>query len=634
MCGIVGKVNFHGSRPVEESLIKAMAKSLAHRGPDDHGCYVDGPVGLGHRRLSIIDVSSAGHQPMSNAAGTIWITYNGEIYNFPELKQALIERGRKFRTATDTEVIIQLYEEYGEQAFTRLRGMFAFAIWDQPKSTLFLVRDRIGKKPLKYFRDQNGITFASELKALLQDPSIPTTIDLSAIHHYLTLQYVPHPLTGFVGIQKLPPGHYLKVTAGQATLHRYWQLDFQKKTQMERGDVSSQILKHLEEAVRVRLISDVPLGAFLSGGVDSSAVVAMMAKQSSRPVKTFSIGFTEKSHSELPAAKSVSDLFGTDHTEFIVQPQAIDVLDQLVQQFEEPYADSSAIPTFYLSQMTRQHVTVALNGDGGDESFAGYPWYTYHLLAERFRRWQVAQVVGRLSPAARLVADRWPSTTGRRAAIFLSSLRQSAGQGYCGLFTSSYFTDREKQAAYQPTVANAIGLSTTSGWYQQNVYDRVLADTALDRAQASDIDSYLTDDLLVKVDLASMAVGLEARSPFLDHEFLEFSATIPSAMKMPAGRLKGLLKEALVGVLPDSVLNRPKQGFQVPLGAWFRGELRETMKQQVLASDAKIHRLLRPAFIQRLVNEHLSGRIDHGSRLWSLLTLERWMQLYRLDVEI
>lgn len=632
MCGIAGKINFRESQVVEEAVIKKMIKSLAHRGPDDQGWIVLGSVGLGHRRLSIIDLSPAGHQPMSNPAGNIWLTFNGEIYNFQLLRQKLIKLGRHFRTGTDTEVIIQLYEEFGEQAFSQLRGMFAFAIWDQPKKTLFLVRDRVGKKPLKYFQDKTGITFASELKALIQDPSIPVKLDLPAVHHYLTLQYVPHPLTGYSGIHKVPPGHYLKIAKDKVSTHRYWQLDFRDKSKLSVSEIKAKILQLLEESVRLRLISDVPLGAFLSGGIDSSAVVAMMAKHSNRPVKTFAIGFNERTHSELPAAKSVAEHFGTDHTEFIVEPKALDILDRLVYQFEEPYADSSAIPTYYLSELTRQHVTVALNGDGGDENFAGYPWYRYHLLADWLGRAGLAGLVSLFGRPMWGLTRHWPSTMRRRAAIFLSTLGQPAGSRYSGFFTSSYLTEAEKYLSYQPDIKNELNYLSTSSWYQTSVYDKVLAQTALDRALASDIRSYLSDDLLVKVDLASMAFGLEARSPFLDHELLEFSATIPSNLKMPRGQLKGLLKEALIGVLPNHILTRPKQGFQVPLGAWFRGELRETLKEHLLSKNAKIHQIIRPDFISKIFNEHLHARIDHGSRLWSLLTLERWLQLYRLDV--
>jgi len=375
MCGIGGKLYFDSARSVNPTLLDRMNAVLAHRGPDDGGVYHDGPIGLAHRRLSIIDLSPAGHQPMSNPSGTLWITFNGEIYNFLELRGELEHDGATFRSKTDTEVILALYERHGAECLRYLRGMFAFAIWDGQTRTLFLARDRLGKKPLYYYQDAKQFLFASEPKGILQDPEVPVEPDLEAIHHYLTYGYIPSPYSAFKGFRKIPPAHYLIIREGRVHLERYWQLRYHPKLQMTEAELREELLTRLREAVRLRMISDVPLGAFLSGGIDSSTVVALMSECSSGPVKTFSIGFEEERYNELPYARLVAERYGTDHHEFVVKPEAIKILPELVWHYNEPYADSSAIPTYYLSKMTREHVTVALNGDAGDENFAGYERY-------------------------------------------------------------------------------------------------------------------------------------------------------------------------------------------------------------------------------------------------------------------
>lgn len=626
MCGIAGTFAFKGS--VGEEYIRRMGDAQAHRGPDDSGVYINPgkTVGLGHRRLAIIDLSAGGHQPMSNEDATVWITFNGEIYNYKELRKSL-EGRHVFRSQSDTEVIVHLYEEYGEDCVTRLRGMFAFAIWDENKKQLFLARDRAGKKPLKYYIDEHRFVFASELKSILADPSIPRVVDAEAIHHYLTLQYVPHPQTGFQGIVKLPPAHSMVVKDGKMTMRRYWKLDYRNKENHTSEEWKEQIRNALEESVRIRLISDVPLGAFLSGGVDSSAVVAMMARHSSTPVKTFSIGFEDAEHNELGKAKLVSQLFSTDHTEFVVRPNALEIFEKLVYHYEEPYADSSAIPTYYVSKLTRQHVTVALNGDGGDESFAGYPWYAIQKLVARLDvlprglRTIVFQKI-----LANIVRLRKTTAT-RRLHLGLSSAADLPARRYLRYFTSSYFSEEEKLQMYTPEFRAAMQAADTASIIEK-IYTGIAADDPLDYAMGTDIESYLPDALLAKVDIATMANSLEARSPFLDNVLMELAASIPAEQKMPGGKLKHLLKESLKEILPSEILYAPKHGFTVPLGAWFRGPLKQMAEEKLLDPQSKIQSYIKTDAIRKLLDEHQSGRIDHGSRLWNLLTLEQWLETF------
>lgn len=635
MCGIVGKVHFNGS-PVDQQLIRRMAGAIKHRGPDDEGSYFHDGVGFGFRRLSIIDLSPAGHQPMCNEDGTIWIIFNGEIYNFQELRPDLEKLGHRFSSHTDTETIIHLYEQYGERCVEYLRGMFSFAIWDQKSRKLLLARDRVGKKPLKYHLSSTGITFASELKSILLDPTVKKEMDSDAIHQYLSMQYVPHPATGFVGIKKLPPAHYLSIrlrdgSPPDVNLKKYWSLDYSKKIYLSESELHGQILRRLEEAVKIRMIADVPIGAFLSGGVDSSAVVAMMAKHSVKPIRTFSIGFDEMSHNELPKAKIISQLFSTEHTEFIVRPNAMDILSLLVHMYEEPYADSSAIPTYYLSQQTRREVTVALNGDGGDETFAGYPWYAYQKLASLFDRIPLRYALIVAQKTLELFGGSESSTFLRRAYIFFRTHRWQKPERYLSYFTSSYFTDWEKRSIYTDAFHAAIRQDDWQAPFRE-LYLAGTSPDPLDQAQFADINSYLPDDLLVKVDIASMANSLEARSPFLDHRLIEFAASIPANQRMPRYSTKELLKHSLRKVLPDEILFAPKQGFSVPLGAWFRGELNQFAKQMLLDPQSRILKLIKSESIRRLLGEHERGRVDHGSRIWSLLTLAIWLDMHSFSL--
>ncbi|NOX98092.1 MAG: asparagine synthase (glutamine-hydrolyzing) [Nitrospirae bacterium] len=632
MCGIYGILNFRGE-PVSKEVLRRMGAVLRHRGPDDEGIYlskseIGNPkiaVGLGHRRLSIIDLDT-GHQPMSNEDETVWIVFNGEIYNFRDLRRDLEGKGHKFSTRSDTEVIIHLYEEYGSDCLKFLRGMFALAIWDEKKERLFLARDRVGQKPLCYTEYKGQFIFASELKAILQVPGIPREMNPEALHHYLTYQYVPVPLTMFKGIKKLPPAHFLVWEKGQVRIERYWKLSFRNQVKMSEEEYSEQIRALLEESVKLRLVSDVPLGAFLSGGVDSTAVVGMMAQLSDRVVKTFSIGFEEKAYNELKYARMAAERFGTEHHEFIVNPEALNILPKLIWHYNEPFADSSAIPTYYVAERTREYVTVALNGDGGDESFAGYPRYQAAKLAEYYQRvpvWLREKLIGRL-------ADKLPSsveakTFRRRLKRFLEAISLSPERRYaCWV---SFFDKRMKEELYSCDMKEATG-GIDSFTYLEDVYRQADGSTFLDKTLYVDIMTYLPDDLLVKIDIATMANSLEARSPFLDHKLMEFAAAIPSRLKLKGLTGKYILKKSLGDLLPPPIRRRSKMGFGVPISNWFRNELKSYLSE-ILLSEVSLQRgYFREDYIRQLLDEHCRRHSDHGNRLWALLNLELWQRMF------
>jgi asparagine synthase (glutamine-hydrolysing) len=627
MCGIAGKLYLDPARSVEPELLERMGAVLAHRGPDDAGLYCQGSIGLVHRRLSIIDLSPAGHQPMANEDGTVWIVFNGEIYNFPALQPDLGRRGHRFRSKTDTEVILHLYEEYGVNCLQHLRGMFAFAIWDGRRRQLFLARDRLGKKPLCYHWDGEAFRFASEAKAILQDPAVEPRPDPAGISQYLTYGYVPSPGSAFQGMRRLPPAHYLTWHDGRAEVVRYWRLCRDRKLQRPEAEWCQEIRDRLQEAVRIRLISDVPLGAFLSGGIDSSAVVAMMSRASSGPVKTFSIGFDEPEYDELRYARLAAERYGTDHHELVVRPDAVDVLPKLSWHFDEPFADSSAVPTYYVSQMTRQHVTVALNGDAGDENFGGYDRYVANLLAASFDRWPGAALLRR---AIRWGLHLWPRTGGRRSLLsrgrrFLDGLSEAPERRYARWFCH-FYGDRKDDLltpAFRASLDGADALEILLAAYRESD-----APDFADATLGVDAGLYLPDDLLVKVDIASMAHALEARSPFLDHEFMEFAAAIPSDLKLRGRTKKYILKRALVDLVPAEILHRPKMGFGVPIDHWLRHELRELVHDTLLAPRARSRGYFRPEVVQRFLDEHARGRASWHYLLWNLLMLELWHRTY------
>jgi asparagine synthase (glutamine-hydrolysing) len=618
MCGICGIFEFYRRDPIPEAVVRRMNDTIVHRGPDDEGIYVWEGIGFGFRRLSIIDLSG-GHQPISNEDGRIWVMLNGEIYNYPELRQDLVSRGHQFRTRSDTESIVHLYEEYGEDCFRRLRGMFAIALWDSRERKLLLARDRVGKKPLFYARDDKRILFGSELKALLAANGMPRAIDKEALADYFAFGYVPAPKTIYKAVRKVLPGHYLVVSEKEFRETSYWDLSF-ADVEDRSEEEWAEILRHqICEATRVRLMSDVPLGAFLSGGVDSSSVVAMMTHLMKRPVTTCSIGFEDKEYDEAGFARQIAQQFKSEHHEETVRPSAVEILDKLVWHYDEPFADSSAIPTYYVSKVARNHVTVALGGDGGDESFAGYRRYMLDHYENRLRQRVPASVrshvfgpLGKLYPAL-----AWAPRIFRGKATF-QSLARTPLEGY---FNSiSYFRPGEKQNLFTRDFSKNLG-GYDSLEVLRYYYDRAGTDDLLSRIQYVDIKTYLPDDILTKVDRASMAVSLEVRAPLLDHRLLELAARMPSSLKLRGRTGKYIFKKAMSSALPDGILNRKKMGFAIPLGRWFRNELQDVAYSTLFDSADGI---LDPGFLKKIWNQHQRGHYDRSQHLWAVLMFRKW----------
>jgi asparagine synthase (glutamine-hydrolysing) len=625
VCGIAGRINYKSERPVPQALLRGMCDLIAHRGPDASDTWMRGHAGLGHRRLAIIDLSAAGTQPMSTADGQIWLTFNGEIYNFLELRAELEARGHRFRSQTDSEVILYAYREFGVDCLSRLRGMFAFAIWDEPRRRLFVARDRAGKKPLFYRTDADGIAFASEPKAFLADPAFSPTPDPVALSAYLTYQYVPAPMSAFAGVRKLPPAHYLVVENGQLDVRRYWKLSYARKSTLTEPEAVEELRARLRDAVKIRLVSDVPLGAFLSGGIDSGAIVALMSELGASPVRTFSIGFEQKEYDELQYARLVAQRYGTMHEEFVVRPNALEILPRLVWHYNEPFADSSAIPTFILSELTRRHVTVALNGDAGDENFAGYERYRANVLASRYYDAMPGALRRPIDLLARLIPASGTSgsmlSKGKR---FVGALGESRERRY--LRWMVHFQPLLKAELCRPEFREVSGPDASEILLRS--YAASDAPDFVDATLDVDVNNYLPDDLLVKVDIATMAHGLEARSPLLDHPLMEFAASLPSSMKLKGAIKKHILKEAVSPLLPREIIERPKMGFGVPLEHWFRHELKE-MAYDVLLSDRLRQRgYFHEGVIRRLLDEHTSGARSWHYQLWNLLMFESWHRVF------
>ncbi|MDO3379759.1 asparagine synthase (glutamine-hydrolyzing) [Geoalkalibacter halelectricus] len=627
MCGISGILHFD-QRPVDSDLLRRMNDTMVHRGPDGSGLFVNGPIGLGHRRLSIIDLHT-GDQPMATPEGDVQVVFNGEIYNFLEIKAELEKRGHVFRTRSDTETLLHGYREWGENFVDHLRGMFAIALWDTRAQKLLLVRDRLGKKPLYYYFDGARLVFGSEMKALLADPSIPRDLDARALDAYLSFGYVPSPLSIFQGIRKLPPAHLAVCADGRLDIRSYWDLD------MSHGgdDISeAQAVEELREvfdaSVRLRMISDVPLGAFLSGGVDSSAVVAAMAGMTSEPVRTAAIGFAEKRFNELEYARVVAERYGTDHGEFVVEPDALGILDRLVWHFDEPFADSSAIPTWYVSQMARRKVTVALSGDGGDETFAGY---TQRYAMNRFEndwRNRIPGFVrrGLLGPLAACYprADFLPRPL--RLKSFMTNLSLPVEQAYFRDM-SFYFKPEAKTRLLLPEIAEAVrgGAEDYLGRY----FARNINPDVTSRVQYVDIKSYLPEDILVKVDRMSMAHSLEVRAPILDHRVMEYAARLPSRLKLRGNEGKYIFKKMNETRLPHDILYRKKQGFCVPLAAWLRGGLKDKAQEAVFGKTADLGELFDMNYVAGLWDRHQSGREDNATPIWGLVMLGLWREMVK-----
>src|SRR4051812_39881634 len=618
MCGIAGFADSTPTgRPPEFNLVHRMCEVIRHRGPDDEGIHVAPGVGLGMRRLSIIDLSG-GRQPIHNETSTIWVVFNGEIYNYRELRVELEAHGHRFSTSSDTETIVHAYEEWGEDAFRRLRGMFAIALWDAPNRSLLLARDRAGQKPLHYAERRGRLYFASEIKSLLAAGAIEPALDLAALDHYLTFLYTPRDASIFEGVHKLPPGHYLRWRDGRTEVKQYWRIGERETFSGSESDAVAALGTVLQDAVRSHMVSDVPLGAFLSGGVDSSAVVGMMSRASSQPVKTFSIGFDEPEFDELEHARTVARHFGTEHHEFVVRPDGLTILEDLIGHFDEPFADSSAIPTWYVSEIARRHVTVVLSGDGGDELFGGYDRYLPHPRVARFDRLPL--------PGLRAAASlAWPLLPhGARGKNFLRHVAQDPAGRY--LDSIALFHADERAALYTPEVRARLTGGAERALARH--FDRFAALPHDSRMMRFDFETYLPEDVLTKVDRMSMAHSIETRVPLLDNEVIDFAAALPARFKIHDGRRKHVLKETLRALLPDSILNRRKQGFGVPLGTWFRGGLTDLFSDVLDAPRTRQRGYFEPAFVSRLLREHLSGHRDHTLRLWQLLVFELWHRHY------
>jgi asparagine synthase (glutamine-hydrolysing) len=625
MCGIVGFVN-KNKRKAGREILEKMNACIIHRGPDDEGFFVKESVALAMRRLSIIDLKS-GQQPIFNADKSSVIVFNGEIYNFQSLRKDLEEKGDKFYTNSDTEVILHLYDRYGADCVSYLRGMFAFAIWDEKDQSLFLARDRVGKKPLLYSHQPNGdLIFGSEFTALLAHPSVSREVDFEAIDAYLSYLCVPAPLTAFKQIRKLEPAHWLRWKDGKIETRRYWIPDFSKKIKISEQEAIEETTRILREAVKLRMIAEVPLGAFLSGGVDSSTVVALMAQESEKPVKTFSIGFEEQDFSELKYAKRVAEHVGAEYNEFIVKPNALEILPTLVKHYGEPYADSSAIPTYYVSRETRKFVTVALNGDGGDESFAGYERHAAMQIAEKYNRFpSVLRKFLIEKPIEFLPSSELKRSRIRDAKRFFQAASLPKNERYFRWMST--FDRNAKREIYTKEFAEKVAGQNASVFLDQ-WFARSNGNGILDTILLTDQMTYLPNDLLVKVDIASMANSLEARSPFLDHKVIEFAASLPENLKAKGFETKFLLKRVASGLVPREVIYRRKMGFGVPIGNWFRGEMKDFLCQILLSEKSLNRGIIRSEIIKKYACEHIAGERDHAFQLWTILMLELWFQQF------
>ncbi len=623
MCGITGFIDFEGhEREQARARVRHMADALIHRGPDEEGYYVDDYAALGHRRLSIIDLSS-GQQPMSALEGQLQLIFNGEIYNFAQLRAELEGRGRHFKTHSDTEVILLAYAEWGERCVERLAGMFAFALWDTRTRTLLLARDRVGKKPLYYYRQGPRIAFASELKALRAGGFCPDKIDPEALDCYFTLGYIPVPRTIYENVHKLEPAHTLMVSREAAVARQYWQLSFAAPRARPLENAVNELDALLDEAVACRLVSEVPLGAFLSGGLDSSLVVASMARQMGRPVITNSIGFDDRKFNELGAARSIADHLKTDHHEFVVQPRAADVLERIAWHFDEPLADSSAVATWYVCEMARRTVTVALSGDGGDEGFGGYTFrYVHHALESRIR---VALPASLRAATFGTLGALWPASAWLPKPLRLKTILENLAVGDAEAFYRdlAWLRSDTRDALYTPgflaTLSGFTPMEPVARYYCHND-----ATDSLGRSQFTDINFYMTDDVLVKMDRMGMAHSLEIRCPLLDHRILEFAAKLPTALKIRGRNGKLVLRALAARHLPREIQSRPKQGFSVPAASWLRGELRPMAEELVFKVQRAFDNLLDKRALERLWQEHQSAARDHSVFLWGLMMLGLW----------
>lgn len=619
MCGIAGKINSDPNNKINESELKRMTDSIYERGPDDEGFYIKENVGMGFRRLSIIDLNT-GHQPLSNEDGNIWIIFNGEIYNFKELHDNLVEQGHQFRTKSDTETIVHLYEQYGVDCLKYLRGMFAFAIWDNNKRQLFCARDRFGIKPFYYYSDKEKFVFGSEIKAILKSESIDKTLSYEALDSYFAFGYISNDLSIYKNIKKLNPAHYLIASFGKEpgiSINRYWDIFFEPDFSKTEDEWVEELQDSFLETVRLHMISDVPLGAFLSGGIDSSSVVAMMAKISSRPIKTFSIGFKEQEFNELKYAREVAKKYGTEHHEQIVEPESVSLLPKLVDAYDEPFADTSAIPTYYVSKLARQFVTVALSGDGGDELFAGYDVYDkFNKLNSSFYHFGNPNVNKLIW--GNIYKSLPQSLPGKGLTYLLSQDKK-----YVGAYLSFWPKDeREKLLKDHPPIDHHQG----SELYKEEILKSKDGIDFISKLQYLDMRSYMVDDILTKVDRASMLNSLEVRVPLLDHKLAELTFKIPSGLKLKDGSQKYIFKKAMKPFLPKNIFNHAKQGFGMPLPYWFKDDLKEYINDTLLSNNLLSANYLNKQYVRKTVANNGKGMRNLSLKIWSLIFFEEWLK--------
>ena len=623
MCGIFGQ--YSNGKPLDKDLFNRKRDTLIHRGPDGGNSWFseDGKMGIGFRRLSFLDLSEKGMQPMCNEDGTVWLVFNGEIYNYRDLRKRLEGSGHIFKSDSDSETVLHLYEDLGTECFEHLNGMFAIAIWDHDKRRLILGRDRLGKKPLFYQYKDRQLVFGSELKALTEAPGFDKEISASAIDQFLTYQYVPHPNSIYKSTKKLAPGHFAVVDESGVHVRNYWKHNFAIEEEIGRQEACSKLRELLNDSIRLRLRSDVPLGAFLSGGIDSSLMVALSQQQLDNPLHTFSIGFNEADFDETSYAAQVASWWRTEHHEYKVTPDAVSILDDLVWHYDEPFGDSSAIPTWYLSRWTRQHVTVALSGDGGDELFAGY---------ERYRALWMSVWFDRLIPAGPILGSRMVQglrasnkqrSFVRRLQRFGEALNQPLARRYMNWI--QIFSERMRAELYTEEFCEQLPEEDPFEFFEAAWKDVGKRDL-VSKASMADLVTYLPCDLMNKVDIASMANSLECRQPFLDYRIVEFASKLPSRLKFRGRNGKLLLRDAFGDLLPRQIWTRKKMGFGVPLGSWFQNELRQLTENRLLGSDARCHQYFRPEALKLMVEQHMNGRINHCYRLWNLLVFESWLR--------
>lgn len=627
MCGICGIVHHNPIQDVERSLIEQMNALITHRGPDEDGFFLEGHVGLAMRRLAIIDLAG-GQQPIASEDGQVVVVFNGEIYNFASLRQELERLGHRFATNSDTEVIVHAYEAWGDACLLRFSGMFVFALWDRRRQRLLIARDRMGKKPLYWHHSAHGLVFGSEAKSVLAAPWVDRQLNPLALHHYLTLQYTPDPLTIYQDMQQLPAAHKLVLESGRSPrIERWWQLEFEPKLTISEAEAIATARELLADATEQRLVSEVPLGAFLSGGIDSSIIVALMAERASFPVRTFSIAFDEQGYSEAKYARMVAERYATEHHEFVFRPADLTaVIDGVVDACDEPFADPAALPLYELARQTRRHVTVALGGDGGDETLAGYRRYAldrlispYAMLPHAITQGVVPALAGLLPDFGQIPEDRNPITGLKRLGQFSATTERASLVRW-----GSYFSHDEKLALYTDRWRDVFCKHDTAEWIAA-AYDSARAANRLDRTLAADHVTYLAGDLLPKTDRMTMAHSVEARSPFLDNAWVEWTARLPMHYKVRGLQTKWLLKAAFVDKLPPAIAARGKQGFGVPIGPWLRGELRNWTRERLL-SNPQLDHWFRPAAVRQLLSEHDSGQFNHGKKLWSLLMYAVWLE--------